>query len=295
MRVLTISTTILIAAVLAVPAAAQGTLPRPGKDAPPPPAAQKGLPPGPGAQQKGLPPGPGAPQKGAPAQAQQQPAAAPPAPYTALVVAPPKPYNDPSLAAFRNELKAIAQKKDRAALAKLVLAKDFFWLKEDGNAAGKKTGIEALATALSLAAKDGTGWETLGELVSDETAAPYPDRPNTVCSPSGPQFKVEDLEKLVDATKTDISDWGFTSQENIEVKASAQAAAAVIDKIGMIFVRVMPDTAPNASQEFMRIVTPFGKVGFVSAEAINPLGSDQLCYGKDATGAWKIVGMIGGE
>ena len=56
----------------------------------------------------------------------------------------------------------------------------------------------------------------------------------------------------------------------------------------------MPDIAPNASQDFMRIVTPSGKVGFVPAEAINPLGSDQLCYGKDAAGAWKIVGMIGG-
>ena len=38
----------------------------------------------------------------------------------------------------------------------------------------------------------------------------------------------------------------------------------------------------------------FPQVGFVAAEAINPLGSDQLCYGKDASGAWKIVGMIGG-
>jgi len=53
--------------------------------------------------------------------------------------------------------------------------------------------------------------------------------------------------------------------------------------------------APNASQDFMRVVAPSGKVGFVAAEAINPLGSDQLCYGKDASGAWKIVGMIGGE
>ena len=291
MRILSVSTTILIAGMLAVPAAAQGTLPRPGKDGPPPPAAQKGPPP---AAQKGPPPGPQG-QKGAPPQAQQQPAPAPPAPYTALTVTPPKPYTDASLAAFRKELAAIAQKKDRAALAKLVVVQGFFWLKETGNAAGKKTGIEALATALSLAAKDGSGWETLGELVSDETAAPYPDRPNTFCSPSGPQFNVQDLEKLADATKTDIGDWGFTSQDNIEVRATAQPNAPVIDKLGMIFVRVMPDTAPNASQEFMRVVTPAGKVGFVSAEAINPLGSDQICYGKDATGAWKIVGMIGGE
>ena len=293
MRILSISTAILVTGMLALPAAAQGTLPRPGKDGPPPPAAQKGPPPAPQGQ-KGAPP-PQA-QKGAPPpQAQQQPPSAPPAPYTALAVAPPKPYTDPSLAAFRQQLAAIAQKKDRAALAKLVLAKDFFWMKEEGNAAGKKSGIEALATALSLAAKDGSGWETLSEFVSDETASPYPDRPNTVCSPAGPDFKTEDLEKLVAATKTDIAEWGFTAEENIEVKASAQANASVIEKIGMIFVRVMPDLAPNASQEFMRIVTPSGKVGFVPAEAINPLGSDQLCYGKDAAGAWKIVGMIGGE
>lgn len=279
MRYATVSTAIMIAAVLALPAVAQGQLPRPGKDTP---QAQKGPPP------------PAQGQKGAPQQAQQPPVA-PPAPYTALAVSPPKPSADANLAAFRKELIAIAQKKDRAALAKLVIAKDFFWLKEDGNAAGKKTGIEALATALSLAAKDGSGWETLAEFAGDETAAAYPDRPNTVCSPAGPEFDVAALEKLVEATKTDIGDWGFIAANDIEVRAAAQANSPVVEKLGMIFVRVMPDTAPNASQEFMRVVAPSGKVGFVAAEAINPLGSDQLCYGKDAAGAWKIVGMIGGE
>jgi hypothetical protein len=266
---------VLIVGLLTLPAAAQ-QLPRPGKDMPAP-QSQKG------------PQG----QKG-PAQPAQPPIA-PPAPYTALAVAPPKPFNDPGLAALRKELIAVAQRKDRAALARLVLAQGFFWMKEEGNAAGKKTGIEALATALGLAAKDGSGWESLGEFAADETAAPFPDRPNTVCSPSGPQFNPADLEKLAEATKTDIGDWGFTAEENVEVRAAAQQNSPVVEKLGMIFVRVMPDLAPNASQDFMRVVTPSGKVGFVAAEAINPLGSDQLCYGKDAAGAWKIVGMIGGE
>jgi len=285
MRHATLVSTAIIAAILSFPALsfAQGQLPRPGKDAPAP-QGQKGLPPGPGSQKGGPPP-----------QQAQQPAPPPPAPYKALAVAPPKPSTDASLAAFRKDLVAIAQKKDRPALAKLVLAKDFFWMKEEGNAAGKKSGIDALATALKLASKDGSGWEMLGELASDETAAPYPDRPNTVCSPAGPDFKPDDLEKLVTETNTDLGDWGFTSAENVEVRAAAQANSPVIEKLGMIFVRVMPDMAPNASQDFMRIVTPGGKVGFVAADAINPLGSDQLCYGKDASGAWKIVGMIGGE
>jgi hypothetical protein len=263
----------VIAGALTLPAAAQ--LPRPSG---PPPGAQKGPPPG---------------QKG-PQQAQQPPVA-PPAPYTALKIGPPKPYADPSLAAFRKDVAAAAQKKDRAALARLVLAQGFFWLKEEGNAAGKKSGIEALSTALNLAAKDGSGWESLGEFAADETAAPYPDRPNTVCSPAGPEFNPPDLEKLAETTKTDVGDWGFLAADGTEVHAAALANSPITEKLGMHFVRVMPDTAPNASQDFMRIVTPSGKVGFVAAEAVSPLGSDQLCYGKDASGAWKIVGMIGGE
>ena len=45
----------------------------------------------------------------------------------------------------------------------------------------------------------------------------------------------------------------------------------------------------------LRIVTPSGKLGYVTADAINPLGSDQLCYAKDAAGAWKIAGFIGDQ
>lgn len=262
---------VIVAGFILTPATAQQTLPRPSQL--PPPPAQK------------------APQ---PQQPQQQPVA-PPAPYALLKVAPPKPYGDASLAAFRKELGAVAQKKDRPALAKLVIAQGFFWLKEQGNAAAKKTGIEALSVALSLAAKDGSGWDTLAEFAADETAAPYPDRPNTVCAPAGPEFDVATLEKLAADTKTDIGDWGFTAAEGVEVRASASQNAPVIETLTMQFVRVMPDMAPNASQDFMRVVAPSGKVGFVAAEAINPLGSDMLCYGKDAAGAWKIVGMIGGE
>jgi hypothetical protein len=271
---------IVLASLMAPAAYAQQTLPRPSQM--PPPPGQK------------APPAPPQAQKGPPQQ-QAQPQLAPPAPYAVLQVAPPKPYTDPSFAAFRQELAAIAKRKDRPALARLVVVQGFFWMKEEGNAAGKKTGIEALATALSLAAKDGSGWDTLAEFAADETAAPYPDRPNTVCAPAGPEFDAAALEKLAADTKTDVGDWGFTAADGVEVRATASQNAPVIEKLGMQFVRVMPDMAPNASQDFMRVVAPSGKVGFVAAEAINPLGSDQLCYAKDASGAWKIVGMIGGE
>ena len=277
MRHVALLSTAIAAALLIFPATGHGQS-QPTKNAP----AQKSAPPAPAAQQ-------GAPQ------AQQEPTPAPPAPYATVKISPPKPSTDAGLAAFRKDLVAIAQKKDRAALAKVVLAKGFFWMKDEGDAAGKKSGIDALSTALNLSAKDSSGWDMLGELATDESAQDYPDRPNTVCAPAGPDFKPEELEKLVNDTKTDIGEWGFTSSEDIEVHATEQPNSPVIEKLGMIFVRSLPDTAPNASQDMMRIVTPSGKVGFVPAEALNPLGSDQICYGKDASGAWKIVGIIGGE
>jgi hypothetical protein len=52
---------------------------------------------------------------------------------------------------------------------------------------------------------------------------------------------------------------------------------------------------PRLTAYHRSVIAPAGKVGFVAAEATNPIGSDMLCYGKDASGAWKIVGMIGGE
>jgi hypothetical protein len=236
--------------------------------------------PPPGAQQKGPPPAaPG--QKGAPQQ-QAQPPVAPPAPYAVLKVAPPKPATDPSLAAFRKELAGnrTAQGSPRAGQARdragLLLAQG------RGNAAGKKTGIEALATALILAAKDGSGWETLAEFAADETAAPYPDRPNTVCSPAGRSSTSQDAGEARRDDQDRCRRLGLHLRRRRGGARRAAQNAPVIEKLGMQFVRVMPDTAPNASQDFMRIVTPSGKVGFVAAEAINPLGSDQLCYGKDA-------------
>jgi hypothetical protein len=272
--------TTVLAALLALPATAQQTLPRP-KDQPAPPAKT---------QQK-------APPKNAPAAAPpQQQQAAPAGPYKAVMVSEPKPFVDEALAAFRKELAAAAQKKDRAALAKLVLAQGFFWMKERGDAADKrKPGAETLAVAFNLAARDSQGWDALAQYAGDESASPMQGKPGVMCAPAGPTFNQQELDEVIKATQTDFGDWGFISAPNIEVRQSAAQNAPVIEKLGIHFVRVMPDMSPNASQEFLRIVTPSGKVGFVPGDAVNPIGSEQICYMKDKAGAWKIAGIIGGE
>jgi hypothetical protein len=60
-------------------------------------------------------------------------------------------------------------------------------------------------------------------------------------------------------------------------------------------VRVLPD-APAASPgqpQFLHLALPDGKTGFVPADAVAPLASDQICY-RQAAGGWKIAGYIGG-
>ena len=84
-------------------------------------------------------------------------------------------------------------------------------------------------------------------------------------------------------------------QPGLEMRAAAQPNSPVVEKLGMHFIRVMEDGAePSGDNPMIKVVAPSGKVGFVPADAISPLGNDAMCYTKEG-GAWKIAGFLGGE
>ena len=263
----------------AAPALSQGQLPRPGQL---PPAGGQGGPP---------------PQRGqaAPPQQPQQPAAAAAKPYKPVAITAPAAVADPSFEAFRKQLGPIAEKKDRKALAGLVVA-NFFWMGEKGDKADKKKpGIENLAKAIQLDGKEAQGWELLGAAAADPTGTPFPDRKDTICSPADPTFNPQELEALAKATGTEEGDWAYPTQTGLEVHSGPQPNSPVVEKLGLHFVRVMEDSAPgNQQSPMLKVVTPSGKTGFVPAEALSPLGNDQLCFSKEG-GGWKISGFIGGD
>ncbi len=302
-------------ALMLLPASAQQPqqLPRPGQGgAPPAPAPQMQPPQGrqpqaqpapqmqpPQGRQPQAQPAPNMQPQPAqpPAGAQAPPPVAPPGPYTPVKVTLPTPHPDPGLANLRKQMAAVSQRKDRAALGRLMAAQGFFWFKGQGDGIDKrKSSLDNFATAIDLNAKDGSGWETLAAFAADETAETFPDRPNVVCSPAGPQFDEQALEALVKNTGTDGGEWIYTILDGAEVRAQPQPNAAVVDKLGLQFVRVLFDETqqPQNEQEaaFVRVVTPSGKVGYVSEEALAPLDLDQVCYVKEASGNWKIVGLI---
>jgi len=287
--VASVTATLLLAAAI-VPGGAQSQLPRPGQL--PPAGGQQRPPQG---QPQAQPQPPAQPQGQQRPPQGQPPQAAAPKPYKAVNIAPPKPYSDPSFEAFRKQLNTVAEKKDRKALADMV-SKSFFWMGEKGDKADKKKpGIENFAKAISLDAKDGSGWEMVMGFASDPTAAAYPEKKDTICAPAEPTFDDKEFEALIKATGTEDGDWGFLTQPNVEMRAAAQPNSPVVEKLGMHFVRVMEDNSPpSGDTPMIRIVAPSGKVGFIPADAVSPLGSDSVCYAKEG-GAWKIAGFIGGE
>src|SRR5947207_606551 len=163
---------------------------------------------------------------------------------------------DPSHAAFLKQLAGIAQKKDRAALGR-VIAKDFFWTPEDKDIADKRRpGIDNLTKALGLDARQGGGWENLAGIVSDPTTEPHADRKGVFCGPGGPTFDEKAAEEAAAATQTDDSEWGYTARDGVIVRSGPQPNSPQIEKLGLQLVRVYPEDNPAAQGDSLRIVTP---------------------------------------
>jgi hypothetical protein len=228
----------------------------------------------------------------------QAPAPAPTAakPYKAVAITLPAALNDPNFDAFRKQLSEIAQRKDRAALAGLV-AGSFFWVPEDSDLADKgKPAVDNMAKALNLDGKEAPGWDALAGYALEATATADPQRAGVFCAPAEPAFDEKAADDLANTTQTDASDWAFPLRDGIEVHAAAKTDSPVVEKLGLHLVRVLADDSPaNAVlATSLKVATPSGKVGYVPVEALLPIGGEQLCYLKDASG-WKIAGFLGGE
>lgn len=235
----------------------------------------------------------------APALAQQgllpfKPPPPPIKPYTAVTVTAPAVDNDASFAAFRKQLGEAAAKKDRAAQAPLVVAQNFFWMQDRDVADKRKSGIDNLAKAIGLGAPDGSGWELLNEYANEATAAEWPGHQGVLCAPAPPGIDPKAFQALIESTGTDPSEWGYPVNGGLDVHAAAQPSSPIAEKLGMVLVRVLPDQPQNPDGSILlHVATPSGKSGYVDAQQLSPLGSDEMCYIKDA-GGWKIAGYIGG-
>jgi hypothetical protein len=217
-------------------------------------------------------------------------------PYQPVAVTAPAQFDDSGFIAFRKSLADVAAKKDRAALAPMVVTQKFFWVQDHDLADKRKAGIDNLAKAINLDAKDGSGWQVLAGYASEPTAAELPQQKGIFCAPAEPGFDPKAFETLFKSTGTDPSEWGYPLNGGLDVHAAAQPSSPVIEKLGMILVRVLPDSSQPANPDepfLLHVATPSGKTGYVDAQTLSPLGGDEMCYTKDGSG-WKIAGYLGG-
>jgi hypothetical protein len=233
-------------------------------------------------------------------QPEQAPQVAPIRPYQTVAVKPPTPPNDPSFETFRRQLADVAKRRDRIALAKMVVSRGFFWEGETGDKVDKKkSSFDNFAVSISLNDKQGVGWDILAAAAQESTLEPFEDRKGVMCGPASPDIDEKAFDDLLTATETQVDDWGFPTAADVEVRAEAQPNAPVIEKLGMFLVRVLPEepgTPPPGpgAVAMIRVVGPTGKTGYVPADSLLPVLFDQICYVKDASG-WKITGYVGGD
>jgi hypothetical protein len=233
-----------------------------------------------------------------PAAERSAPAPGAPGPYKAVTIALPQSHKDKSFEVFREQLAGIAERKDRAALAKLI-HKNFFWERQSGNGAdAKKSGIANFAAAIGLDNGEDPegGWEVIAIYAEDPTAFQLSDKPGVICGPADPNFDENAFQALLESTKTDISDWVYPIATGVEMRAAPRANAAVVEKVGLTFIRAMPSDAPPDSaneSEYINVMLPSGKAGFVRLQDLASLSISQICYVKDGE-AWKITGVLGG-
>jgi hypothetical protein len=263
-----------IIAILAGSASAQTLAPGPGQTQQPPQQQQQP------AQQQ--------PPQQQPAQGQRSSSSI----YASISVTMPGPATDPSFEGFRKQVGEVAAKKDRPGLTRLVVGGGFFWIVNGADAAAKnKSSVDNLSDAVGgLAGRDAAGWDALADAADDPTLEGSPGRAGVMCAPAGPVFDRKAFDDLLKATNSEADDWNYVVEDNVEVRASDRDGAPVIEKIGPILVRIIEG---EEGDDYIRIMTPSGKIGFVLGEQLGMLTQDQICYRKEGAN-WKIAGYIGG-
>lgn len=215
--------------------------------------------------------------------------------YPLVAVAIPKGPNDPSLGVFRQRVIDIAQKKDEAALERL-LARDFFWERDFGSGFDElKSPLVNLSLAIGLGGDTDQGWRLLAAF-AQATPGPHDERENVFCGPPAPQYNVDAFEKTLEATKSDAFEWSYPVRQDVVVRDKGEDGAKEIARPGAHFIYTDLAARPqqfDPENDWTPVITHDGKRGFVAPGMLLTLLDPRLCYVKRG-GAWLIAGYVGG-
>jgi hypothetical protein len=183
-------------------------------------------------------------------------------------VTPPASFNDPSFIAFRKQLGDVAAHKDRAALAKLVVAQNFFWI-QDKDLADKRKPASTISPRRSISTPRTDRAGTCSPATPPSRRRRNCRRQKGVfCAPADPAVDPADSKRSARPPGPTRPIGAIRPRTASKCAPPPQPNSPVVEKLGLILVRVLPDSAPpdDANEPpFLHIATPSGKAGFVDA------------------------------
>ena len=231
-----------------------------------------------------------------PAAAQNRRAAAPHRPARAVQagrITPPTPLSDAGFDAMRKQLGEAAKRKDRAALAKLVVAQGLLLGAREPRHRRQAQVRRRQSWRPRSASnnKDSAGWDILAGYAEDPTAAPSAEHKGAFCAPADPAFNRKEFDELIKATQSERANGAIRCRP--ASRCIARAGQCAGDRQARPHFRARDAGEPRPPPPPMCASSRRRQGRLCSVDAIAPVGNDQLCYVKDG-GAWKIGGYIGG-
>ncbi len=228
-------------------------------------------------------------------------------PYPEIKVRTATPFKpDPALDAMRKKLADMVRARDTKALFALV-SPEFTWT-ADGEPAEQfdpsRDALHNFKVAFGFRPygknEDGNSadafWILLDDAVSDPTLTPQADNPEIACGPAAAEVADEfTRERATEAIAGEDEgvEWVYTLREiSLTQKPTGGGTVAKVSNVALPVISRYPPAKPgeNLSTSFYEVLLPSGQTGWIDADGVDPLGIDRICYGKDKSGAWKIVG-----
>ena len=159
-------------------------------------------------------------------------------------------------------------------------------------------GFRPVGAAADGPVEQGPFWSALASFASDKTFYKATNSGSLICTPMQANIADEDaFAKAQDkiASGDDSIDWYFTLQETQVAKAPGDRGPPIA-KVGPMALPVLSTSPaaksgePSPPPEYLEVLLPSAKTGWIPAAAARPLAVERLCYAKTAAGEWKIVG-----
>jgi hypothetical protein len=145
---------------------------------------------------------------------------------------------------------------------------------------------------------NGPFWDALAAFAEDHTYYKAFDSGKLICGPIAANAADDDvLQQARDKIESpdEAAEWYFTLGDTAVAKSPGDRGAPVA-KVGRVALPVLASAPvgkegePAPPPEFLEVLLPSGKTGWIAAASAKPLAAERLCYAVTTSGEWKIVG-----